>query len=155
MYAASSGKHAFIFTSTLASVNRRAYESAVLPSVDDDEHRQRKKLKYSQGNERHESNVKEERVSEDETKQRRGADDWGPEQRELGQDQKNGLLDKYCADAVWKHALLSLQTGKNIRNFKKKKKGDTDRDTSSRCRSGPLLRSHRRGIPVNRCPHTA
>lgn len=33
-----------------------------------------------------------------------------------------GLLDKYCADAVWKHALLSLKTGKNGRNLNLKKK---------------------------------
>lgn len=82
-YTRASGKHACTFTFPVASVKRHAYLSAPLPSaadataVDDDEYRQRKKLKYSQGDERHENNVKEEGVSEDERRQRRDADGWG------------------------------------------------------------------------------
>lgn len=38
-----------------------------------------------------------------------------------------GLLDKYCADAVWKRALLSLKTWKNTEmwscHIEKKKNG--------------------------------
>lgn len=68
----------------------------------------------------------------------------------------------FLSVAEKKHAKKQSHTGKeNTFNFKVFRLSFsnagtvTDRGTSSRCRTGPPLLSHRRGSPVSPCPHTS